>query len=244
MELTVIGYWGGYPAADGATSAYLLKKGNFSLLIDVGSGALSKLQKYIAVTDLDAVLLSHYHHDHVADIGVLQYARLVNYYTMGVSDVLPIYGHSEDETGFNRLTHDYTKGIAYDPNKALDVGPFTITFLKTVHPVPCYGMRITDGEHVIVYTADTSYQAAWIDFAKDADLLITDCNFYAEQDGAGAGHMTSKEGGRIAAKANVAQLMLSHLPQYGDHQQLIKEAGREFNGSIQLAEEGLICRFA
>lgn len=240
MELTVIGYWGGYPAADGATSAYLLEKDNFSLLIDVGSGALSKLQKYTAVTELDAVILSHYHHDHVADIGVLQYARLVNYYTAGVSDVLPIYGHTEDEAGFNRLTHDYTKGIAYDPNATLKVGPFTITFLKTLHPVPCFGMRITDGEHVIVYTADTSYQETWLEFAKGADLLVTDCNFYAEQDGSGAGHMTSKEGGQIASKANVGELLLSHLPQYGDHEQLIQEAASEFKGSIHLAKEGFI----
>lgn len=242
MKLTVIGYWGGYPAADGATSAYLLEKDHFSLLIDVGSGALSKLQKHTAVSDLDAVVLSHYHHDHVADIGVLQYARLVQYYTAGVSDVLPIYGHTEDETGFRSLTHDYTKGIAYDPNETLAIGPFSITFLKARHPVPCFGMRITDGEHTIVYTADTSYQALWIDFAKNADLLITDCNFYAAQDGSEAGHMTSKEGGLIAEKAHVKELILSHLPQYGEHNQLINEASSEFQGKIQLAEEGLIWR--
>lgn len=135
MKLTVIGCWGGYPAADGATSAYLLEKDKFSLLIDVGSGALSKLQKYKAVSDLDAVILSHYHHDHVADIGVLQYAKLVQFYTGGSSDVLPIYGHTADKPAFNDLTHTYTKGVAYDPSEILKVGPFTITFLKTNHPV-------------------------------------------------------------------------------------------------------------
>jgi ribonuclease BN (tRNA processing enzyme) len=239
MKLTVIGYWGGYPAADGATSAYLLKKDNFTLLIDAGSGSLSKLQNYTTVSNLNAAILSHYHHDHVADIGVLQYAKLVQHYTMGASKILPIYGHTEDEMGFNRLTHDYTKGVAYDPNKRLEIGPFTITFQKTTHPVPCFGMRITDGKHVVVYTADTSYMEAWINFAKNADLLITDCNFYADQDGSMAGHMTSKESGIIASRANAAALILSHLPQYGDHQQLIQEAKGEYSGSIQLAGEGL-----
>src|SRR5690625_7112639 len=80
MELTVIGYWGGYPAENGVTSAYLIEKDGFNLVIDLGSGALSKLHKYIDVAQIDAVLLSHYHHDYVADLGVLQYARLVKSY--------------------------------------------------------------------------------------------------------------------------------------------------------------------
>ncbi|MEC5423673.1 MBL fold metallo-hydrolase [Virgibacillus sp. C22-A2] len=240
MKLTVIGCWGGYPAPNGATSAYLVEKDNYSLLIDAGSGALSKLQNYKQVTELDAVIISHYHHDHVADIGVLQYARLVQYYLTGHHTILPIYGHSEDKKGFESLTHEYTRGIAYDPADTLKVGPFSITFLKTNHPVPCYGMRIYDGQSVIVYTADTTYKEEWIDFASNADLLITDCNFYAAQDGSKAGHMTSKEGATIASRANVKDLVLSHLPQYGDPFQLVEEAKHCFGGGIQLAEEGLV----
>lgn len=226
MKLTVIGCWGGYPAPNSATSSYLIENDNFSLLIDVGSGALSKLQKYKQVSDLDAVIVSHYHHDHVADIGVLQYAKLVQSFVEGDKEVLPIYGHAEDKQGFDSLTHHYTKGVAYDPVKGLKVGPFDISFLQTNHPVPCYGMRITDGTSTIVYTADTSYKEAWVDFARDADLLITDCNFYADQDAS------------IAENANVKNLLLSHLPQYGDNQQLVQEAKLYFKGDVHLAKEG------
>lgn len=240
MKITVIGYWGGFPARDGATSAYLIEKNNFSLLIDVGSGSLSKLQKYKAVSDLDAVILSHYHHDHIADIGVLQYAKLIEFYVKGFDKILPIYGHTKNKEEFESLTHQYTKGIAYQPEQILKVGPFTIQFLETVHPVPCYGMRITDGENVIVYTADTSYKKEWNDFAKDADLLVTDCNYYAGQDGKNAGHMNSEEGAKIAEAAGVKTLMLSHLPQFGNLQQLAQEAKQHFNGVIKLAEEGMV----
>lgn len=240
MKLTVIGYWGGYPAADGATSSYLLEKNGFSLLIDVGSGALSKLQKYKQIRDLDAVIISHYHHDHVADVGVLQYARLVEYYVTGYDTVLPIYGHREDKNGFESLTHTYTKGIEYDPNNALEIGPFSITFQKTKHPVSCYGMRITDGKSVLVYTADSSYKKEWETFAKDADLLITDCNYYAGLDGTAAGHMNSEEAGQIAKNAEVKQLLLSHLPQYGDRVKLIDEAKQFYDGTISLAKEGWV----
>ncbi|MEN2466668.1 MBL fold metallo-hydrolase [Ornithinibacillus sp. JPR2-1] len=239
MKLTVIGYWGGFPAPGSATSSYLLEKDGFSLLIDVGSGALSRLQQFKHVLDIDAVILSHYHHDHVADIGVLQYAWLVQSYVVGNKDILPIYAHIEDKEGFEKLTHEFTEGIAYNPTETLTVGPFQIDFLKTKHPVPCYGMRITDGEKVLVYTADTSFQEKWISFSRDADVLITDCNFYEDQDGSQAGHMTSKEGATIAREANVKELILSHLPQYGNRQELVEQASKVFAGSIHLAEEGL-----
>src|SRR5690625_2218100 len=100
MKVTVIGYWGGFPAPNSATSTYLVEKGGFALVVDMGSGGLATLQKYKQISDIDAVILSHYHHDHVADIGVLQYACLVQSYITGETTVLPIYGHQEDETGF------------------------------------------------------------------------------------------------------------------------------------------------
>lgn len=240
MKVTVIGCWGGYPAPNGATSAYLVEHNDFSLIIDFGSGALSKLQNYVHITEIDAVLLSHYHHDHVADIGVLQYAQIVQYYVDGKDDTLPIYGHFEDKDGFASLTAEYTKGIAYDPDQTLQVGPFTITFLKTKHPVPCYGMKITDGVHTFVYTADTAYDDGGIDFVRGADMMIADCNFYAHQNGSKAGHMTSKEAGLIAQQAHIKDLILSHLPQYGDLKQLIGEASHYFSGNVHLAHEGFV----
>ena len=83
MKMTVVGFWGGFPEAGEATSGYLFEHDGFRLLVDCGSGVLAQLQKYITPSDIDAVVLSHYHHDHVADIGVLQYARLITSATKG-----------------------------------------------------------------------------------------------------------------------------------------------------------------
>lgn len=240
MKLTVIGHWGGYPAKDGASSMYTIEKDGFLLVLDVGSGGLSKFQKYYHVTDIDAVIISHYHADHIADVGVLQHARLVQSYITGVKDELPIYGHKEDEMNFYKLNHDFTKAVRYEPNNVLNVGPFFIRFLRTRHSVPCYGMRITDGKNTIIYTADSAYQDEWIKFSLDADLLLADCNFYAHQDGKEAGHMNSKEVATIADRANVKEVILTHLPQYGNHENLVKEASEVYDGKISLAYEGLV----
>src|SRR5699024_102 len=240
MKLTVIGFRGGYPGSNEATSTYLLEKDGCKVVLDLGSGGLLKLQNYLNVTEIDAVVLSHYHADHIADIGVLQHALLTEAQLGRVTKQTPIYGHNENELEFNQLTDDYTLGIAYDPTNKINIGPFEISFLKTVHSVPCYGMRITDGKKTIVYTADTGYQKEWIDFAENADLLITDTNLYDYQKDLNIGHMTSTQAAQIARKGKVKTLILSHLPQYGNNQDLIDEAKCIFKGNVFLAEEGLI----
>ncbi|GGE72739.1 MBL fold metallo-hydrolase [Priestia taiwanensis] len=240
MKVTVVGYWGGYPEAEGATSGYLFEHEGFCLLVDCGSGVLAQVQKYIQVEQLDAVIISHYHHDHIADVGVLQYARLIRSFMVQMNE-LPIYGHARDEKGFVSLTHEgHTKGIAYEGDKELKVGPFTITFMETTHPVVCYAMSITAGGKTVVYTADSSYKESFVSFAQDADLFITDSNMYDGQDGSKAGHMSSTEVAGIAKEANVKELILSHLPHAGDHAQLVTEASNVYNGKITLAHAGYI----
>ncbi|MGG3803327.1 MBL fold metallo-hydrolase [Metabacillus fastidiosus] len=236
MRLTVIGFWGGYPGANEATSGYLLESGDFRLLIDCGSGVLAQLQNKISVNELDSVILSHYHADHIADVGSLQYAKLISSFINNNQKILPVYGHTYDKEEFAKLTHkNSTNGIGYSPDQQQKIGPFTIEFLKTTHPVDCFAMRITDGQATIVYTADSSYQQSFVEFSKDADLLISECNFYAHQDGTNAGHMNSLEVGELAKNANVKQVLLTHLPHFGNHEDLVKEAGTVYTGKIELA---------
>lgn len=240
MKLTVIGAWGGYPKMDEASSGYLLEHDGYKLLIDCGSGVLSKLQNIIQPEELDGVIISHYHPDHIADIGVLQHARLIQGFLGKNMPTLPIYGHNLDQEEFVKLTYkNITKGMAYDPASHLSIGLFDISFIRTNHPVPCFAMRIEADRKSLVFTGDSSFKEEFIPFSQNADLLLCECNFYAHQNGAGAGHMTSTEAGRFARMAGVNQLVLTHLPHYGRLSDLINEAAKEFEGEILLAEQFL-----
>lgn len=239
MKVTVIGEWGGFPKVNGASSGYLFQADGFHLLIDCGSAVLSKLQQYIQVEELDAVIISHYHSDHVADIGPLQHGRLVKRYMGAEQPVLPIYGHQFDELEFGRLTHEPdTVGVPYHPDEPLQIGPFTISFLRTKHPVPCFAMRITDQRSTVVYTADSAFKEEFIPFSEQADLLVCESNFYAGMNGSGAGHMTSTEAATIAKEAKVGTLLLTHLPHFGNLSDLVQQAKGVFKGNVELAKEG------
>ncbi|AVK63290.1 hypothetical protein C5Z26_03735 [Lactobacillus sp. CBA3606] len=225
MKLTVLGYYGGYPYNGVGTSAYLVTAGNYQLLLDCGSGALNALEEILDPLQLDAVLLTHYHHDHTADVGVLQYywqLRQGNRKT----PILPIYGHTEDPLNFGALTWaGATEGRAYDPAAVNQIGPFDVTFMKTKHPVPAFAVKLVEratGEQ-LTFSADTAWVPELAEFAAGSQLLMTDTNFTADKTGK-MWHMTTAQSGVVAKQAQVKQLLLTHLPQDVDAEQLRAEA--------------------
>ncbi|WP_242359116.1 MBL fold metallo-hydrolase [Lactococcus petauri] len=231
MKLTALGVWGGYPTRDAGTTSYLLQsEEGFNLLLDAGSRAVTELEHELSPNDLDAIILSHYHEDHIADLGVLrQYRQLQTV----KPDILPIYGHQENEYEFSKLSlENVSEGIAYDVENGTSVGPFEIQFLKTVHPVICYAMRIVERAtgQVLVYTGDTGYFAGLVDFSKDADILLADVYFFKDK-AKMPNHLSSVEAGEIATQANVKKLILTHLPQVGDLQ-VLREEAQEVAGNI------------
>lgn len=225
MKVTVLGYYGGYPANGIGTSSYLIESNGFHLLMDCGSGALLSLEKVLDPLQLDAVILSHYHHDHVADVGVLQYYWQLHNERPN-QQTLPIYGPTADPLMFGSLTWPHaSEGKGYAPADVLNIGPLTISFLPMKHPVPAFGMRIVENPtgETLAFTADTAYIPELVPFVKHADLLMTDTNFFDDKTGT-KWHMTAGESGKLAADAQVHQLMLTHLPQEGDLTTLKQEA--------------------
>jgi ribonuclease BN (tRNA processing enzyme) len=237
MKLTVLGCLGAYPYKGEGTTGYLLESEGYHLLLDVGSTTLIQLEKILDPLALDAVILSHYHHDHIADLGVLQY-----YWQLFPKEaerkVLPIYGHGRDTVHFNELTMaGVSEGHDYLQTKQLELGPFSVTFMETIHPVTCYAMRFVENStgKIFVFTGDSGYLENFVDFAQDADLFLADTYLFAGNERHKA-HFTSQESGEIAAAAKVKKLVLTHLPQHGDLEQLKEEAATAANGiPVELA---------
>ncbi|MGD9569505.1 MAG: MBL fold metallo-hydrolase [Sedimentibacter sp.] len=235
MKVTIIGHWGGFPKVGEATSGYLIEQDDYKLLLECGSGVLSSLQKVTDLGKLDSVLITHYHYDHCCDIGPLQYARQIKTQLGEINNALPIYAPNGEF--FNILKwENYTYGEGYNKDSTLNLGPFEISFIKNNHPVEAYSVNIKCDNKVLSFTSDTSYFDELTDFFKDSDLLIAECSFYAHMDGTKAGHLNSAQAGILAEKSNVKKLVLTHLPHFGNLDDLIKQAKENYSGEVILAK--------
>lgn len=225
---------GAYPTKEMATSSYLLESNQFKLLIDIGSSSFQNLSKIMEPTDLDAVILTHYHHDHIADLGVLQYAYQLKPILEGVNPKhLHIYAHQNGDIFPSLTMPNVSTGHAYQVDETLRIGPFKITFLKTIHPVICYALRIEDKytKKVMVFTADSAYLADFITFAKDVNLFLADGMLLDGNENHPA-HMTSAQVAKIAELANVEKVVLTHLPP--QQQELLLSQAKAVNPNLEI----------
>ncbi len=231
MKLTVLGIWAAYPKANDACSGYLLTAKGKNILLDCGSGVLSSLANYINFEDLDAVVLSHYHADHMSDIYPLQYAIDLLIRRGKRQEALLIYGHN-DEAVFHTL--NYKEACIAKPIKEgndQNIGGVSFKFFKTKHQKTCHAMRVEVDEKVMVYTGDTGWMEELAEFARHTDLLICETSLFNQQKGLNEGHLTAGEAGRIAYISNAKELLITHFPHEGNIEELQHQAQEEFRGS-------------
>ncbi|WP_336757890.1 MBL fold metallo-hydrolase [Paenibacillus sp. USHLN196] len=237
MNVKILGYWGGYPAAGGATAGYLVTTDEGQILLDCGSGVMSKLPSETCVEDLSGVILSHLHHDHIADLGVLQYAAAGAIRNGRMLNKLKLYAPDNPVDILNGLYGEHTEVISIDPSSKIQLAGAEIEFVQVQHTITCYAVKITYQGKVLVYSGDTSYCDSLIELARDADIFLCEATICeGSVHTTGQGHMNALQAGMIAGQANVKQLVLVHLPGDGDLEFMRDEASRSFQGPVDIPE--------
>ena len=242
MRLTVVGCAGSFPDAASAASCYLLEHDGHRILLDLGSGAFGALQRYADPATLDAVLLSHLHPDHCADLcGCYVYRR---YRPQGRLPRLPVRG--PDGTAV-RAAQMYGLPLvpgmdaAYefqDHTDDVEIGPFRVRTARVVHPVPAYAIRVDAGGRSLVYSGDTGACQALVDLARGSDLALFEASFLTGQDNPPDLHLTACEAGDHARRAEVPRLVLTHLVAWNDPDDSRTEAATAYDGELLVATAG------
>ncbi len=238
LKIEILGYWGGFPSEGGATSGYLLSTNKTKILLDCGSGVMSKFSVLNKIDDLTAMILSHLHYDHTADIGVIQYALVGALRRGEVKEKLKVYSPQEPKALWQAIQSDQTCFCEINEKEILKIDDMVIEFLPVDHTIPCYAVKVKCKHKIFVYSADTTYIEALVDFAKDADLFICEATICkGSSHSTGAGHMSAAEAGLLAKKANVRKLILTHLPSDGDFELMKSQAKENFGNEVYLADE-------
>ena len=142
MNITVLGKSPAWQDADGACSGYLVRGGGKTVLLDCGPGVFAKLRRHVDYVDVDAVVITHLHADHVLDL--VPYASGLRY---GPHSARPkLYappGALEAFAGMCQATNMTADHIVlafdvtiYDPADTLAIGELAVRSEAETLPFP------------------------------------------------------------------------------------------------------------
>lgn len=248
MRFTVLGGCGAWPAAGQACSGYIVEEDGFRIFIDPGYATLPRLLERMGAAQVDAVLVTHGHPDHCADLNPLLRARAL---ADAPAPPLPVYappGALDAVLALDRPRMLAGSLTSYDlaPGTPHQIGPFHLDTFDLPHHVPNAGLRLTGSRgRVLAYTGDTGPSTDLLALAKDADLLVAEATYpelVPEED---APYLsTARDAGRTASSAGAARLLLTHLWPDTPAEPALEAAAASYTGELSVATAGVIVEIA
>jgi ribonuclease BN (tRNA processing enzyme) len=217
LALTVVGCGPAWGNPGEPCSSYLVEAGGARILLDCGSGAFAALMA-LAAPPLDAVVLSHLHFDHCADLIPFAYNRMYGELRAWAPPRLVA-----PPAGLERLSalaeaggasRDHLAGPfsleEYRPGTPLAIGAARLTFAALRHPGVSHAIRVEAGGRALCFSGDTGRTPALAEHARDVDLLLCEAT-YAERAESDDVHLSAADAGAAAAEARARRLLLVHL---------------------------------
>lgn len=243
MRLTIVGAAGSFPGPDTPCSSYLVEHDGYRLVLDLGNGALGELQRYTNLREVDAVVLSHLHPDHCVDL--TGYAIVRRYDPLGRHPKLPVYGPAGTAgrlaAAFDPFSRDDLRDVfAFTKLEAgtRELGPFTLTLTRVNHSLETYAVRVEANRRSLTYSGDTGPDPALVDLARGSDVLLCEATFHHGDPAPPNLHLTGTQAGEHARRADVARLLVTHVPPWGDRARQERDARAAFGGPTELAVIG------
>ena len=249
MRLTVLGRSPASPNPGEACDGYLVEGGRARVLVDIGPGVVAQLLGRHHPDELDAVLVSHMHADHMLDLVTLRYVypwrkrpkadRLRVILPPGSADQLldlarGVGNARHFEDSFRLAEHDGSRPIAFDG--------LTLTPVPTLHYIPCWGFRAEADAARLAYTADTAPCDGLSDLADSADVLLSEATLRSLDEDAEPpeprGHLLPAEAGAAARRGGARRLVLTHLPAPSGASDARAAASEAFGADVEIAEPG------
>ncbi len=234
IKVTLLGTGVGIPQPGRSQSAILVETER-PLLLDCGAGTLLRLDEAgIDVENLEDVLLTHLHLDHVSDLLALANARYLRQLP-----ALEVYGPAGTVAWFKTLHSAFPNLEKMEvtvhevrPMDDFSVQGFDIFAEEAKHSVTALAYRIEAEEKVLVYSGDTEPSQRIAALAEGSDLLIHECSFPEPFDV--TNHTTPKRLGRLLK--NVKRVVLTHFyPQAEGYEEDMALEVSELSGAPVLA---------
>lgn len=263
MKLTILGKSPAWEDAAGACSGYLVCDRDTVALIDCGNGVFAKLRQHLGdYGRVQAVVVSHFHADHVLDLVPYAYAlglapgsQPAPWGTLPAGKARPrpgLYAPTGSVEKFRRMAGCWGDETLIEGAFALEevdagdtvrVGSLSFGFAEVPHYTLTHAIdvRSDDGAR-FTFGADCAPSDSLTKLAAETPLLIAEATLPTaahDRSGDPPGHMAPDQAGSLAKRARAQRLLLTHLSDELDPEWMLGRAAANFGGQVDLAREGL-----
>jgi len=213
MRLVLLGTSGYHPSDERQTACLMLPE--VGILLDAGT-ALFRAADYLVTDRLD-IFLTHAHLDHIVGLtyllDVLAVCPVKRTTVYGTADVLQaVEEHLFAPAVFPVPPRFDLKRL---PAQLTLTAGGRLTHFHLAHPGGSIGFRLDFPPHSLAYVTDTTAapNAAYRAAIEGVDLLVHECHFAADEPELAqlTGHSCLTDVARLAAQADVGQLVLVHI---------------------------------
>jgi ribonuclease BN (tRNA processing enzyme) len=247
--ITLVTVGTGTVAPWGARSspAHWVEAAGVRLLMDCGAGTCNRLARFgLPWDDVTHLALTHFHPDHYGELPAFLFA--LKYGTMSPrTEPLVLLGPRGTRAKVEALAAAFGEwvlapGFPLDvveltPTKPVELaGGVSIEAHRTPHTEESLALAVSAAGVRLVYTGDTGPSEELGDWAKGCDLLLAECSLPESM--ALPFHLTPRQAGALAGRAEAKRLVLTHLYPPVEHVDILGEVAREYAGPAVVANDG------
>lgn len=241
LSLHVLGSTGSWPAPGLPSSGYVVADRSTRIVMDLGFGTMPLLSDPL---DIDAVVISHRHADHCADVLALYHLWA---YGEDRKAGVPLVG---PRSTIDALATFVDAGAAspfwtvFDPRpvehgSTMGIGTLGLSFHRVDHSVPEVAIRVESGGRSLFYTGDTGLAGDWWSEVPRSNLILSEASWQGNGDGGDyTHHLTAAQAGWLAATIGADRLVVTHVKPGLDPVRSVAEAQTTFPGPVLHADPG------
>jgi len=249
VRLTVVGSADAFNSAGRGHSSYLVEgPGHGLVMVDFGATSLMRLKQLgRSPAELDTLLITHLHGDHVGGLPFLWIDGLyLERRDRPLTLVGPLglrarveaslevtYAHAARVDWLPHVVHELAPGQVYT-GPGLEVRAYAASHQDPPESPLC--LRVTDGSgRSVAFSGDTEPCPGLLEAADGADLLVAECTQLAPPAGR---HTTWEDWRRLVHEVRCQRLVLTHLGAdvRGAAPQLVGEAPAHLG--LRFADDG------
>jgi ribonuclease BN (tRNA processing enzyme) len=248
MIFTVLGSGTGIPSPVRGPPGFLLRTPGRAVLVDAGPGTLrAAAAEGVTPGDVDAVVLTHFHPDHVMDLRTLLFCLRNRelYGDRGPLEVVAPRGFAEIlDHWWAEPGGEWLRPAEYD-FRLREIGPgdhevegLRVRAVRVEHTPQSLGYRFAErrGGPVLGLSGDTGPCEGVVEVGRDAAVLVLECS--RPDDSPQPGHLTPTQAGEIAARAGPGRLVLTHFYPRVDREPVEMLVAKHFAGPVERAVDG------